>query len=161
MVKYSLTDLISIRDFAFVWRITDARWDTLPTDVLERIRPLSARRSKEVCELSSVFQNVQTRQVSEIYQISRRTSPEGITPSDRDRIAGWLVGLPIQQSECVYVCWSNMVAIVVEWSVFIQIWDSLWYPFDHVFVFDETLDWAVVFGPEELAVYIDRIGAVG
>ena len=157
MVKYSSSDLINIEDFVFAWRITDARWDKLPTEVLERICPLSTQYSTTICELSTAFQMPETRQVSGDYRISQWTSLEENGHTDRERIKNWLIHLPIQQTECVYVFWKGNVTIVVEWNLFVQIWDSLWYPFDNVYVFDETLDWAAMFGPEERAIYVDRI----
>ena len=57
MVTCNATDVIAIQDFGYAWRINDARWDKLPAEVLERIRPLNAQRSAEVCKASSAFVN--------------------------------------------------------------------------------------------------------
>ncbi len=40
--------------------------------------------------------------------------------------------------------------------MFAEVWDDLWYPFDRLCVFDETRQWAVLLGPEEQAVFIER-----
>ncbi len=64
--------------------------------------------------------------------------------------------LPISSAEEVYICWSGEAAIVLEWDVFIRIWDSLRYPFDSVCIFDDSNDWGLVMGQEELAAFFQR-----
>ncbi len=56
------------------------------------------------------------------------------------------------------MCWQvgHGVAAVMDWSMFAEVWDDLWYPFDRLCVFDETRQWAVLLGPEEQAVFIER-----
>jgi hypothetical protein len=48
------------------------------------------------------------------------------------------------------------LAAVIDWGTFTEIWDDLWYPFDWMCVFDDTNEWAVLFGPGEIARFAEK-----
>jgi hypothetical protein len=150
VVVYHSTDTIPISDFALAWRITDARWTSLPERLLSRIMPFSDRKSKELLDKAS-FDPAQ-------YHAARQASLEEESDYDKERVQKWLRELPIPTSQDVYLCWQvgEGVAAATDWSTFVEVWDDLWYPFDRLCVFDETRQWAVVLGPEEQAVFIER-----
>ncbi len=58
MVTYQPSDTIPMSDFEFAWRITDARWSSLPDRVLSHIKPLSRRKSKELLDKSPLLKTV-------------------------------------------------------------------------------------------------------
>lgn len=150
MVVYHPTDTIPISDFEFAWRITDARWAALPERLLNRINPFSDRKSKELLD-KSCFDPAQ-------YHAARQASLEDEGDVNKARVQKWFRELPIAASQDVYLCWQvgEGVAAATDWSTFVEVWNDLWYPFDRLCVFDETRQWAVLLGPEEQAVFMER-----
>lgn len=151
MGMYHPSDTIPMTDFEFAWRITDPRWSSLPEQVLSRIKPLSSAKSKELLEKS------RCRPVDQ-FQAVRRISLEGESNAATERVMKWLRELPMSPRQEVYLCWEagDGVAAVTDWATFVKVWDDLWHPFDRLCAFDETENWAVVFGPEEEAVFVER-----
>ncbi len=160
MVTYKSTDLIPIGDFAYAWRITDEKWDCLSSDVLQHIRPLTLQRGSLVSEQAGTFRYggpfyVNTTHYHVTSDCSCRVDN---SVGYENKVNHWLSQLPINPNEAVYVSWSNDVAIVTDWGTYKVTWDSLWY-LDVLAVFDDSLEWAVLFGPEEFAVFVEK-GAV-
>lgn len=160
MVHYFSCDVIPITEFAYAWRLTDDRWDELPDAVLKRIVPLSLMRGEQIVELSSIFRNSGPFCVNASrYHVTHSVTLAETDATSAQRVQGWLTTLPVHPRESVYVSWGNRAAIVTEWSTFVGVWDSLWYPFDVLDVFDDSLSWGVLFGPEQFAVMVEQ-GAV-
>jgi hypothetical protein len=160
MVTYHPGDAIPLSDFEFACRITDSQWSSLPDRVLHRIKPLSTCKSKELLE-QSPFGDSRGRLFDDgQYHGTRNVSLEGENDSDRERVKRWFRELPIPSNQDVYLWWQvgDGVAAVTDWATFIEVWDDLWYPFDRLCVFDQTREWAVLLGPEERAVFIERRG---
>lgn len=158
MVTYRSSDAIPMSDFEFAWRITDAKWSSLPDRMLNRIKPLSPCRSKELLEKSPFVGTANGLFVSGQYHATRQVSLEGESDSERERVKKWFRELPIPANQEVYLCWQvgDGVAAVTDWATFVEVWDDLWYPFDRLSVFDETHQWGVLLGPEEKALLIER-----
>ncbi len=156
MVTYSATDVIPMRNFIYEWRITDDRWDSLPSEILEHIIPLSSERSEQICQRGRAFRQEESPHApSSSYHTVSQCSLESVDSADDEHIQQWFKTLPIKQIEQVYISWGDNVAAITEWSIFTKVWNSLWYTFDAVEVFDDTLKWAVLFGPEEIATYLE------
>jgi len=161
MIKQAKRDTIDIDDFAYLWRIRDARWDTLSDDLIRQILPLAPQRSQEVKEMSlEVCHQGPYSLRTENYCLKLSSSLTVNNAEDEKRIGRWLSSIPILSEEKIYVCWVNAdpsTAIITSWETFKRVWDSLWYPFDAMSIFDETLKWAILLGPEENAVYVERV----
>ncbi len=158
MIKRTVGDTISIDEFAYNWRINDAHWDKLSDDLLRQILPLSAKRVQEVMEAAkSLYHPGPYMLRTENYHAKSQASLETDTPGNAVLTNEWLSSLPIASDEEIYVCWlTSDAAVITSWGIFKHVWESLWYPFDFVAVFDETLNWAVLLGREEIAVYAER-----
>lgn len=155
MVTYAATDIIPMRSFVYQWRITDAQWNALSNELLAHIVPLTPERSEQIGHQGRAFRQEQLPPKSTTYyQIVSQCSLAPINSADNENIQRWFQKLPINHKETVYVNWGDNVAIVTEWYTFTNVWFSLWYPFDAVEVFDDTLSWAALFGPEEIATFI-------
>jgi hypothetical protein len=152
MVHVFPSATIPLSEFALAWRITDEHWDKIPTAKLKQIQPLAPNRAREVGKHRQAFR---LRTVNtEFYHVAIDCSLEEKDESDGARIKCWFRSLPIVPVEQVSVSWSDDVALVTEWATFIEIWDSLWYPFDTLTIFDDFRTWAVLMGPEEHAVLV-------
>lgn len=145
-VEYQPSDLLPLDLFRYSWRITDDRWSSLPEPVLHRIKPLSPEKSKGVFEKTRLLD-------PGCYRATRHVSLEGETES----VKLWFRKLPIASNDEIYLCWERDVAAVTDWSTFVNVWDDFWYPFDRLYVFVDSLQWAVVLGPEEEADFVERV----
>jgi hypothetical protein len=151
VVDYNPSDVVPLADFPLAWRITDERWTRLPDAVLARIKPLSAAAGRRILERSPFRELLSVRPDLGDLRATRRTSLE-----DDDAVKTWLRGLPIDPRGDVYLCWSTMdgAVVVTDWDAFVESWDDFWYPFDCLFLFDESHSWLVAFGPEEEAGFL-------
>jgi hypothetical protein len=152
MVNIQTSDLVSLADFPLAWRFTDERWTRLPDQVLEGIKPLSATRFREIVARSPFEVLLTCRPDFSGFDISKPISLE----EKNDATKSWFLNLPIASNSQVYLCWSTHegLAAVTSWRTFVDYWDDFWYPFDFLFIFDETRNWAVCLGSEEIAVFL-------
>lgn len=158
MVTYRPSDVIAMDDFELSWRITDARWASLPESVLDRIKPLSLAKSKDLFE-SSPFGDPPRNSLgfAQLHTTHHQSLEESGTPEDH-HIRQWFGDLHIDRDREVYLCWAigGGVVAVTNWGTFLGTWGDLWYPFDRMCVFDDTREWAVLFGPEEEVSFLER-----
>jgi hypothetical protein len=151
---------IPLAAFPYAWRFLDERWDMLPQRVLDRLRPLDPEASQAVTQRGRVLRRGGPFVVNtDRYRaVAGHTLVSDDLPGDA-LVRRWLAGLPIGAGEAVYVSWGNGAVLVTDWETCVEVWDSLFYPFDTVDVFDDTLAWAVLMGPEEWAVFV--VGGAG
>ena len=157
MVNYEASDVIPMKEFELAWRITDPRWSSLPDAVLDRIKPLSEARSRELYALSPLARPLKSPPDFGRLTITREQSLEASGPPEHAECRRWFRELPIEPAQQVYLCWGigDGIAAVTDWAAVTETWDDLWYPFDRMCVFDDTLKWALVFGPEEVARFAE------
>jgi hypothetical protein len=158
MVNYQDSDIISMKDFELAWRITDPRWSSLPESVLDRIKPLSDSKSRNLYACSPLSRPLRNPPDVGDLSIDRVQSLEESGPPQDAECYRWFRELPIESTQHVYLCWGigEGVAAVTDWGTFLEVWDDLWYPFDRMCVFDDTINWAVLFGPEEIVRFAER-----
>jgi hypothetical protein len=158
MVNYQPSDLLAMDDFELSWRITDARWSSLPKSILDRIKPLSLTKSKDLFEGSPLSDPLRSPpDFGQLRPTRHQSLEESGTPED-NRIQQWFDDLPVDRDREVYLCWAigDGVAAVPDWGTFLDTWRDLWYPFDRMCVFDDTREWVVLFGPEEEVLFLER-----
>ena len=144
-------DVIPLDDFPHHWRLIDPRWESLPDAVLARLQPLSPSCAQRILERAQRLRNSGIPFVNTAGYYVEHATPVSGEPS---AVVDWLNNLPVDGSKMVFVSWSDGAALATDWKTFAGIWDRLWYPLDVVNIFDDSLDWGVLFGPEEYAVYI-------
>ena len=154
MVKYRPDDVIPMEQFEFSWRITDPRWARLPDEMLARITPLTTRKSRELFEKSHL--NLPSGMRRSAKAVRSHSLVDSGEPRCDARIKGWFEKLPIDARKEVYLCWASGggVAAITDWGTFTETWGDLWFPFDRLCVFDESGEWAVLFGPEESVSFL-------
>lgn len=86
-----------------------------------------------------------------------RSLEESGEPEGDARITQWFADLPIEPARQVYLCWDSAggVAAITDWKTFQETWGDLWYPFDHLCVFDDSGEWALLFGPDEEVRFLE------
>ncbi len=158
MVNCEDSDVIPLKEFEFAWRITDPRWASLPDAVLDRIKPLSGARSRELYALSPLSRPLRYPPDVGQLSITREQSLVESGLAEDAKCDRWFRELPIEPTQQVYVCWGigGGVAAVIDWGTFTEVWDDLWYPFDWMCVLDDTLKWVVLFGPGEIVRFAEK-----
>lgn len=125
------------------------------------ILPLTNDRGRELAAIGwEIFRGVRGWCVNaEKYALVSEKSLYGWGPAEdnNDYRVGydWLLTLGIDDKVEVYVAFEQ-TAMVTQWGVFCQYWDDFWGPFSYVNVFDDTLAWGVLIGPEEWAVFVGQ-----
>ena len=157
MTKTGFT-ITSLDEFPLTWRITDERWDNLPISILSQLQPLASADAQLFAKKVAVFRQMGPFIPKE--EVLKVKSSQSLVEETIEHSAGiqhWFASLPIRCDESVYVHWSHVepTALITTWSLFRSIWNSLWYPFDSMEVFDETGAWAVLLGQEELAWFME------
>lgn len=155
MVHFTPSEVIAMAEFYYAWRLTDERWDRLPDGVLERIHPLSpGMRGKQMWEQDQLFRYPRALVNGNRYHATELCCLEDGYDGTDNHVKAWLQALPIEPCEEIYISWSNLEAVVTDWATFVEYWDSFWYPFNVLNVYDDTHAWGVLFGPEEFAAYV-------
>jgi hypothetical protein len=157
MVHYNQADTVPLTDFPYCWRFTPPWWDAPSETPTSSITALNEAVGARVHNQSHELRNVYKLYVNiNAYHVTNDVSLVDVQPEDACRVKEWLLQLPIKGTEQVYVNWYNDAAVALLWEHFAAAWDCFWYPFDILTVFDDSMNWAVLLGPEEWAVYIER-----
>lgn len=158
MLKNNLIIRVDLAMSPLGWRFTDNKWDLLPDRIQSRIHAISDVVSQEIQEKSRQFHHIGWRDVNvQDYHISSTASLEEDKHNSSQIIKHWFLKLDIPLDALVYLTWHNFndaVAYVTEWGIFVEYWNSFFYPFDILNIFDDTMQWAVLCGTEEVARYI-------
>lgn len=140
--------------FPLSWRITDERWSKQSEEVLSRLVFLNSERARLLTAQTRVFRyEYPWRLRYESWHAEESTSLDYRNDSDVNLVRRWLDNLPVTRDTEVYVVWARQTALVTRWETMAAIWDDLFYPFDEMNVFDDTLGWALLLGQEECAVF--------
>jgi len=158
MVHYAESDVIPISQFPYAWRLTDERWDRLPEVDLAQIVPLGQPRGAELNLLGRGYRRplglpaVNTNRYHVVSDCSLPATGAGFAAG-----RAWLETLPVSNVELVYISWSNDAAVVTNWGMVKRWWDAFWY-LDVLNIFDDSLQWGLLFGGEEHAVWVEAGG---
>lgn len=143
-----LNHKIEMDSFRLKCRFTDPSNFLMPNEHLSQLIPLDSQMSKYLWDFiidSEIHQDVPFkrgffRTVDTIKAIDKSES----------EIRKWLYqrGLPFQK--IVYLSYQPDIAIAVPWKILIKYYSEFYYPMaDDLTVFDDSLNWALLFHYEE------------
>ena len=151
-------------EFQLNWRFRDPRWDLLDQRTISRIHPLSTNSTFELFNLGkSIRGNYPYNLNAELYYAISDFSLNEEIEGQTVKISDWFDSLPIIKDEKVYCLWSRFIpfsAVITDWEVFIINWNTFFYPFDVMTIFDSTREWGLLFGQEEQVVYTRKFESV-
>ena len=140
--------IISMDNFQLSWRFTDEKYDKLPDQHLEQLKPFDKQASDF---LSAYIDNSNLHNDIPFKKGFFQTIDKAkILEDNKSEIKKWLYqrGLPFDKS--VYLCWDKDNTLVLPWKIFIKYFDSFYYTSsDDLTVFDESLNWAILFYHED------------
>ncbi len=136
--------IIPMEEFMLKWRFTDEKYDLLPENHVVELKPLDRIGSEFLadyltdCRVHSQlpFQNDLYRNIDRI----------GIREGNEKVITKWLYQRAIPFDKRVFLCWDGINGMITKWKFVVKYWDSLFYGgSDDLTVFDEGLEWALLF----------------
>jgi hypothetical protein len=163
-VNYKKNDILSLEEYGGIDVLIPDRWKQTNIDnILKHIVLLSSEKGEEISRNLAPFKNppypFNPENFHTVTSVVYKDNTAGI-----DVVKVWLRSLPISESEDVYIFrndkkWKkNGCSIyVAKWRHFIEeIWQICRSTFDLLFVMDDSCDWAIMFGPENAAIYIEK-----
>lgn len=152
MVSYSDDDSLPTGHTTYAsWHISDEMLDKLSNDLLRKLHALSPERARQISA-----QGCGLRQELLESRVGNLVATHSLSEADFENSAGiaqWFAQLPIENSSQIYISWGDKHVIITEWSVFLALWDNLYYPHDTIDLFDNSLSWALMFGPNNQVVF--------
>lgn len=140
--------IILIDNFQLRWRFTDEKYDKLPDQHLDQLKPLDKAASKFLWDFIS-----NTDLHSDIpfkKDFFRTIDKAKILDNNKIEIKKWLYqrGLPFEK--IVFVSWDKENSMIVPWKFLIKYFDSFYYPAsDDLTVIDQSMNWALLFYHED------------
>ena len=151
MLKIEDPDHRSLDSFPLHWR-----WDELPAEVLNSIRPLNQSKARELCQYSLGFSN-QSGLVGSLFEHVSQIE----TSDDSPEIRQWLLECSSDLNQTVAVSWDNELAALVSWKVFCEHWDDFCYPSsDDAAIFPLSGEWMLFYSHDEYFMF-GKIAANG
>jgi hypothetical protein len=139
-----LEHIIPISDFELSWRFTEERYNVLPEIHLNQLRPLDKLAANFLSNyISEIGLHNHVPFKKDFFKVIDEISSSNDNESE---IKKWLYrrGLPFGKEVCVV--WNHNEAMIVPWKLLIKYFDDFAYPgSDDLTVFDESLNWALLF----------------
>jgi hypothetical protein len=166
-VNYKKNEIVSLDEYGGVGALIPVKRNQTKVDcILKHIVLLSSEKGEEISRNLAPFKNppypFNPESFHTVTSVVYEDNMVGI-----DVVKVWLCSLPISENEDVYVFrndkkWkkTGCSIYVVKWQHFIEeIWQICRMTFSLLFVMDDSCDWAIMFGPENAAIYIEK-GAI-
>ena len=139
---------ITLDDFRLKWRFTEEKYDKLPDQHLELLRPLNKSAAKflsDYIDTTGLHDNVPFKN-----GIFRTIDKAKVLADDQKEIKKWLYQRGLPFDKLVFLSWSQDDAMIVPWKIFIKYFDSFYYGgSDDLTIIDQTLTWALLFHHED------------
>lgn len=133
--------IINIEDFSLYWRFEG---EPFPERDLRMIEPLNMQGAKL---LSDFLKNADLH-AEEPFKTGffKTVDYTNITDDNAVFIKEWLYGKGISPDKKVYLIWDMETAAIVPFKVLVEYFEDFYYPSsDDLTVFDEGLNWALLF----------------
>ena len=149
MIRIEDSDFRPLEEFPLKWRWTDSRWNKLPPDALNFIRPFTDEKARDLLQYSLMFSNHTGLFESHFENISRIVAPD-----DSSKVRQWLLDHAPDKNQMVIVSWDHHHAVLVRWDVVCDYWDDFCYPAsDEVTVWPQSEEWALMYLHHEEFVF--------
>jgi hypothetical protein len=136
--------IIPMDDFSIKWRFTEEKYDMLPDEHLQEIKPFDSKASlflhdfimKTTLHDQIPFKKNFFKTIDTIYR----------TDDNEPEIKKWLYHRGLSFDKTVYLTWDPQTSLKTKWKYVVKYWDSFFYSSsDDLTVFDESLNWALLF----------------
>ncbi|MBS1635711.1 MAG: hypothetical protein JST26_07285 [Bacteroidetes bacterium] len=135
---------ISMDQFPLKWRFTEEKYDKLPSQHLEQLKPLNkdaARFLWDYIANTKLHSNIPFKK--DLFQTIDKAK---IRDDNAQEIRKWLYRRGFAFDKPVYLCWQPDTGMIVPWKLLIKYFDSFYYGgSDDLTVIDQSLTWALLF----------------
>ena len=139
---------IPVHDFSLNWRFIE----NLPLSVADQLKPLNQTASDFLNEKITDKQLHRDRPFKKGF--FNKIENIEITAGNDEGIREWLSALDIPLDKQVFLSWDNSTNMIAPWGLVIQYFDDFYYPSsDDLTIFDQTLNWAVLFAHYDVIYY--------
>jgi hypothetical protein len=140
--------IIPMTVFRLKSRFTDEKYDKIPDEHLNQLKPLDKEASNYLWDyISQTSLHDETPFKKDFF---RTIDKAKISEGNEKEVKKWLYhrGLPFDKS--VYLSWQPNDAMIVPWKILIKYFDSFYYgTSDDLTVIDQSLTWALLFYHED------------
>ncbi len=140
--------VIPMDDFRLKWRFTEEKYDKLPDQHLDQLKPLDSEAAKFLWDF---IEKINLHKDTPFKKDFFRTIDKArILDSNEREIKKWLYqrGLPFDKP--VFLSWQPTDAMIVPWKLLIKYFDSFYHGVsDDLTVIDQSLNWALLFYHED------------
>jgi len=144
----------SFDEFPLKWRFTDPKHVLLSDEHLAQVRPLDEKSSRKLWSfilesnlhasdpfLEDFFQSVESISIP---------NSTGDYAEEDSRVRKWLYRCALPFDKRVLLSWQPELAVETTWKMLVKYWSDFYYPVsDDLTVFDESLQWALLFHHNE------------
>lgn len=136
--------VVEIDQFQLKWRFTEEEYNVLPTEHLEQLKPLDKEAAKF---LDKFIANTNLHDDVPFKKGFFKTEEWIEYKIDgEEEIKKWLYqrGFPFDKK--VFLSWGSESAMIAPWKLVVKYFDDFFYGMsDDLTLFDETLNWAILF----------------
>jgi hypothetical protein len=140
--------IIPIDEFQLKWRFNEDKFDKLPDQHLDQLKPLDNEAAKFLWDFiarTNLHNGIPFKK-----EFFRTIEKAKILDDNNQIIKKWLYnrGLPFEKD--VFLSWDQTNAMIVPWKILIKYYTSFYYSSsDDLTVIDESLNWALLFYHED------------
>jgi hypothetical protein len=139
---------IPMDQFRLNWRFTDEKYDILPKQHLEQLKPLDKESSKFLWDFianTNLHNDIPFKK-----NFFRTIDKVKILGGNETEIKKWLYHRGISFDKQVYLSWDTENAMIVPWKLVVKYFDSFYYGgSDDLTIIDKSLNWALLFFHED------------
>jgi len=136
--------IIPMEDFIFKWRFTEEKYDLLPDNHLNEMKPLDKEASNFLDNFigkTSLHNHIPFKK-----DFFKTIDKAKILEGNENEIKKWLYHRALPFDKPVFLSWDSKTSMKTKWKYVVKYWDSLFYGgSDDLTVFDDSLEWALLF----------------
>jgi hypothetical protein len=136
--------IIPLEDFDLIYRFTEEKCYTLPTQHIDQLKPLDKEAAKFLWDFISITNLHEDEPFKKDF--FRTIDHICVSEDNEKEIKKWLYQRGFSFDKPVFLSWDRENAIIVPWKLLIKYFDSFYYGgLDDLTVIDESLNWALIF----------------
>lgn len=136
--------IIQMNDFDLSWRFTEAEYNVIPLEHLELIKPFDKSGSKFLNNFISQTNLHKSMPFTDGFFTTIDRINFGF--DEEKDVRKWLYQRRFPFEKKVYLSWGEDHSLMTTWKLLIKYFDDFFYPGpDDLTVFDESLNWAILF----------------
>lgn len=140
--------VIPMEEFGRKWRFTEEKYDLLPDQHLDQLKPLDKEAAKflwDFIDKTNLHKDIPFKK-----DFFRTIEKIGILEDNEKEIKKWLYHRGLSFNMLVFLSWDQADAMIVPWKLLVKYFDSFYYGgSDDLTIFDQSLIWGLLFFHED------------